>query len=387
LRYSRKNVNLGTNFREFQKRINELEEFHKLTVGRELKMIELKKRIRELKENKKMKNNFDVIIIGAGPAGLKCAEQLKNSDFSVLLIEKNKVIGPKVCAGGLTTLSASLDLPKSKMRNFDKYIFYLGDKKYEINLTNPIRIIDRDDLGQYLLQKIKDIKNITILKETIAKQIQKDRIITNKGEFYYRYLVGADGSNSIVRRFLGLKSEIFIALRYKISQMSNDIVWCFNPKLLRTGYLWIFPHRDYTNVGIYFNPKHLSSKKAKEILKDFLKKNSFVYSEENFGAAPLSFLYKGCIFKNIFLVGEAAGLVLKDIGEGISPAMIHGKEIGKKILDPSYKMPELKAFLKFKKRQEKLGKIADTFPFMQKYFFRILVNLLKTKWFQLYFGG
>lgn len=45
---------------------------------------------------------FEVIIIGAGPGGLKCAEILGNSSFSVLVLEKNEVIGPKVCAGGLT---------------------------------------------------------------------------------------------------------------------------------------------------------------------------------------------------------------------------------------------------------------------------------------------
>ena len=55
---------------------------------------------------------FDVIIIGAGPAGLKCAEVLGNSKFSVLLLEKNAEIGVKVCAGGfLVKNSEYLNLP------------------------------------------------------------------------------------------------------------------------------------------------------------------------------------------------------------------------------------------------------------------------------------
>ena len=66
-----------------------------------------------------MKDKFDIIIIGAGPAGLKCAEQFKNSDFSVLLIEKNKVIGPKTCAGGLTQLVRDFDFPKEKILPLD----------------------------------------------------------------------------------------------------------------------------------------------------------------------------------------------------------------------------------------------------------------------------
>lgn len=47
-----------------------------------------------------MGNSYDVIIIGAGPAGLAVAEELENTALTVLLIEKNSVIGPKICAGG-----------------------------------------------------------------------------------------------------------------------------------------------------------------------------------------------------------------------------------------------------------------------------------------------
>ena len=47
---------------------------------------------------------FDIIIVGAGPAGLKCAHTLikANNKLKVLVLEKNKDIGPKICAGGLT---------------------------------------------------------------------------------------------------------------------------------------------------------------------------------------------------------------------------------------------------------------------------------------------
>lgn len=334
-----------------------------------------------------MKDKFDVIIIGAGPAGLKCAEQFKNSNLSVLLIEKNKIIGPKICAGGLTNLSVKFDFPESRMRSFNQQIFYLKDKIYEINLIYPLRVIDRYDLGQYLVNKIKDSKNITILKETIAKEIKKDKIITNQGEFYYKYLVGADGSYSLVRRFLGFKSEISIGLRYEIPKITDKIKWYLNSKLLGSGYIWIFPHKDYTNIGVFFNPEYLSIKKAKEILNNFLSKNNFNYSKQNSEAAPLNSLYKGCIFKNIFLIGDAAGLVLKTTGEGISSALISGQEIGKKILNPNYKMLELDKVLKIKKRQEMFIKVADMFPFMRKYFLQIFINLMKIKRFQLYFGG
>ncbi|MFH1522200.1 MAG: NAD(P)/FAD-dependent oxidoreductase [Patescibacteria group bacterium] len=332
--------------------------------------------------------HYDVIIIGAGPAGLKCAEQFKGSNLSVLLIEKNKIIGQKVCAGGLTNLRTSLDLPESRMRSFDKQILYLEDKRYEIKLIHPLRTVDRYDLGQCLLKKIKGVKNITISRETIAKQIKKDRIITNKGEFYYKYLVGADGSNSIVRKFLGLKSEISIGLCYKIPKISRQIKIYFYPKLLGTGYIWIFPHKKYTNigVGIHTNSNCASVKKAKEILEKFLKKNGFDYASKKLEAAPINSLYKGCVFNNNFLVGDAAGVLIKTTGEGIAQAMVNGEEIGKKILDPNYKMVGLDEILKIKAKQERAGKLADKLPFLRKYIIKIFIKLMKIEQFQSYLG-
>ena len=49
------------------------------------------------------RTSFDVVIIGAGPGGLQCAAELEKADKSVLILEKNRLIGPKICAGGMRT--------------------------------------------------------------------------------------------------------------------------------------------------------------------------------------------------------------------------------------------------------------------------------------------
>ena len=88
-----------------------------------------------------MRNRYDVVIIGAGPAGLKCAEQLRDSNLSVLLIEKNKIIGPKICAGGLTRLVPDYDIPEGSIRSFTNQIIFIDDKKYDIKLANPLKTV------------------------------------------------------------------------------------------------------------------------------------------------------------------------------------------------------------------------------------------------------
>jgi geranylgeranyl reductase len=334
-----------------------------------------------------MEKNFDVIIIGAGPAGLECAKQFENSELSVLLIEKNKEIGPKVCAGGLTCLSAKFDVPEAITRTFDGQFIFLSGKKTKMDLMFPLRTAERYELGQYLLGRIKNLKNITILKETSVKQIKKDSVLTDKGEFGYRYLVGADGSLSAVRKFLGLKTQVSIGLRYKVPEITDDIEWHLYPEVLGSGYLWIFPHRTHTNIGVFFEARDAAMEKARKFLEKFLEENNYTFSDIKPEAATLNFLYKGCVFGNIFLAGEAAGLTSRTTGEGIAPALISGREIGMKILDPGYKMPLLKKILKFKRRQEFFKKLTDAMPFMTKYLLMIFVVLIKNKRFQIYFEG
>lgn len=334
-----------------------------------------------------MVDKYDVIIIGAGPGGLECANQLKNTKLSVLLIEKNHIIGPKTCAGGLTNLNKNFDIPQDKIRSFQKQEILIKEKSYSINLINPLRTISRFDFGQYQLQKISNCKNIKILKETLVKEIKNNEIVTSKGNFKFKYLVGADGSNSIVRKHLGLKSKICIGMYYNIPKITEKFLCYVNPKELKSGYIWVFPHQKFTNIGVYFNPDYVSAKNTKKALEDFLKSEKYDFSKSKFKASPINYLYNGCIFDNIFLVGDAAGLASKTTGEGISFALTSGKEIGKKILNPNYEMDELDKILTFKKRQERMLRKFEQLPFMQTILFKIFINLMKKKWFQTYFGN
>ncbi len=333
-----------------------------------------------------MKRKFDVIIIGAGPAGLKCAEELKNSSLSVLLIEKNKIIGPKVCGGGLTGLVNPDDIPKNKIRSFDIQKTFLDNKEYEVKFVVPIKTLDRFDLGQYQFKKIKNAKNIAILKGILVKSVEDKKIVTNKGNFYYNYLVGADGSSSIVRRYLGLKSKFCVGFMTKIPVISKDFTWIFNPKNLKSGYIWIFPHLHYTNVGVYFDPKLLKPKKAKKFLIKHLANWGYKISEKELQGASINYLYEGISFQNIFLIGDAAGLTSKIWGEGIPHALLSGEEIGKKLLNPKYPMKNLKASIKIKKRQEAIGTLFEAVPPFQHFLIKFFVKLMGGSWFQYYFG-
>ena len=337
--------------------------------------------------NQNDQSKYDVIIIGAGPAGLECARQLRDSKLSVLLVEKNKTIGPKTCAGGLTNLTSRFGIPNALTRSFPLQNLFIKDHKYEIILVHPLKTITRLELGQYQLETIVDSKNITILINTVVSEIKEDRVITlDNKTFKYKFLVGADGANSIVRKHLKLRSNFNNGLYYDIPKVTDDFVWLMDPKLLKTGYVWMFPHKHYTNIGVYYNPVLVSAKSAKEVLEKFIVDRDMIFSPIDIKGAQLNYIYEGYKFNNIYLAGEAAGLVSRATGEGISFALISGKEIAKKILNPEHKMTELRKIIKIKRRQERMLKVFESFPIFQNIFLRIFAILLKYKWFQIYIG-
>ncbi|MBN2180211.1 MAG: NAD(P)/FAD-dependent oxidoreductase [Deltaproteobacteria bacterium] len=334
-----------------------------------------------------MENRYDVIIIGAGPAGLAVAEELENTSLSVLLVEKNSVIGPKICAGGITNFKKHSEIPPEKMQGSKNHTIFIEDKKYELTLADSIRTISRANLGEYQAGKITGSKNITLLKGTSAKSIGPESVVTDKGIFSFRYLVGADGSASLVRKHLGLGRRVSIGLCCDVEKVHEGFVWYVNPRELGTSYIWEFPHHDHTNIGIYFDPKHLSAKRARAVLITYLEKRNHRISPHEIRGGAVNYDFRGCVFGNIFLAGDAAGLASKPSGEGISFALASGREIGKKILDPGYEMTGLKRILKLKKRQEKILSIFESFPPIQGLLFRLSLALVRKRWIQRYFAN
>ena len=181
-----------------------------------------------------MVQQYDVVIVGAGPSGLECARFLKDSNLSVLVIEKQNQIGLKTCAGGIVETVEPLDLPKSKARDFRSLNIYVGEKHFSVFTGTTVRIVDREDLGEHQEKLLCDASNVTLKKGTAVKGIETGRVITKAGDFGYRYLVGADGSTSIVRRFLKLDFRYMVGIYYDIEDPKGSLNLYLNEHTLKT---------------------------------------------------------------------------------------------------------------------------------------------------------
>lgn len=292
--------------------------------------------------------HFDVIIVGAGPAGLQCARTLAGSRKSVLLVEKNKIVGPKVCAGGLTRKCFNyLQLPDKLIeRTYQKIIFQTPFNKTTLQFgENFLYTVNRKNLGQWQLEKLCSAKNIEIRTKSAVTEIKKNCIVVNGSKkIGYKYLVGSDGSNSAVRRFLGIKTKLTgIAFQYIVpGKKYKDIQIFLNSRLFDAWYAWIFPHRNSASIGYGCFPMVISPKKAKENFSQWIRSQKIDLARSEYQAAAINCDYRGYKFGNVFLAGDAAGLVSGLTGEGIYQALISGEEIAQLILNPSYKCERIK---------------------------------------------
>lgn len=334
-----------------------------------------------------MKYRFDVIIIGAGPAGIACAQALAGSSLSVLLLEKNEPIGPKVCAGGLTRTAAQFGVPGDRIRSFREQVVCLdGRPPFRIVLNHPMITANRIDLARHHLAGLDRASNVEIAAGTKVTRLSDSAVWTDRGVFSFRFLVAADGSQSIVRKHLGLPSRFGIGLYYEIPTRSDEVLFQFKPGIIRSGYLWAFPHRDCTNVGIGFNPDRLTPGLAKVILHQFLGEMGFSRDGVRLRGGMISHLYRGHQFGNLFLAGDAAGLASKASGEGIPFALVSGREIGLAILDPGYRMPEFRRMLALKRRQEGYWSFFESVPRLHRTLLTAYFTMMKRNWMQAYMG-
>lgn len=302
------------------------------------------------------------LIIGAGPGGLACARILAEHGIQTLVLERKKVLGPKVCAGGITWSGLLKKVPQELAeRSFPRQHIYTPLQNVCISEHKPIiATINREKLGQFMAEQARDA-GATIRTGTVVRTINDgvvhvhNKETSSEEEVSFDYLVGADGSSSLVRRSLGLSSKkLGIGINYQIPGDFEKMEWHLNNRLFRNGYAWIFPHVETISIGAYVDRQMMGAAQLKKNLIAWAAAKDIDLRCHSAKAEYINYDYQGWNFKNTFLIGDAAGLASGLTGEGIYPAILSGEHVAHTILNSDYSSATMDALIHNHDKHSKL---------------------------------
>lgn len=280
---------------------------------------------------------YDVIIIGAGPAGSSAAYVLAKSKINVLVIDKYPFPRYKPCAGGLTIKTfKSFDFSISKEVKYSTNSVLASYKnKIFHNISGNktlVKMVERTEFDNFLIKKAVDSG------ATFLEGMKVTEVIWENGEFSVKteeqvfqcnYLIGADGANSIVNRTFNIVERDLYGFAIEINcPLSKENIGKFDMTFdfgtVPNGYLWIFPKDQYVCVGVYTTNKKM--KNIQRYLLDYIEKLRLVPESKEIKGHIIP--YYGINYKQpdfpCILVGDAAGFGEYWSGEGIYYAVKSG---------------------------------------------------------------
>src|SRR5215210_2475633 len=244
---------------------------------------------------------FDVIIVGAWPAGSFAAERLAHAGVPVALFDGRPEGEPKACGGGVTSkaLKAWPHLLEAVGRTIDELDMYSPSGKHlHLKLDEPFAVYSRIAFDTFLRERARQA-GAHVFADKISgrgfKRLRDDpktplgpvatapgsdtddawTIKTTSGaEFSGRYLIGADGANSAIAKKLAgplapAEMEVAFGYRAPLPESSDAAtVVAFLPQW--DGYAWAFPRLDHISFGIATTQDAFDHEALDRLLWDFM---------------------------------------------------------------------------------------------------------------------
>jgi flavin-dependent dehydrogenase len=285
--------------------------------------------------------NYDVIIVGAGIAGISSAIHLRKQDekLKILVIEKTKFPRTKLCAGYLTNKSTvllkelGLDIKTIHYKLIKGLtVFYKYKKRFSLNNHGLYcqELVDRSVLDNELF-KLLCKNDIDVIENASINNLDLDnnQITVNNDTFRYINLIFADGELGYSAKF-NTNNKRYFAMQANLKKESQaQIHMYFN--ITKRGYAWYSSSGSYINIG--FCDIYNSKINYNELFSEFVNNLGIKENVEVKGFfVPYGLKKNRIINKNIYLIGDAVGMVDPLTLAGISYAILSGKVVSKSIL-------------------------------------------------------
>jgi geranylgeranyl reductase family protein len=311
--------------------------------------------------------DYDVIVIGAGPAGCAAAAELAGRGLKTALLEKHRLPRHKTCGGGVPVSAGTVlrDLaPEAFVEaNVDRmrHTFHFEDP-FEAAVNPPgsdrplsLWMVQRSVFDNALAQRAAkmgaDLRDGLAVREVETGPDGATVHATGQDGVAFkataRHVIGADGANGVAAKAAGLRKERSLVIAMEIE---HPHVWGTGHESVRPdtlhlefgavprGYAWVFPKGDHLNVGAgVFRPRREDGRGDSSVrpllqktIHQYMDLLSIPYDPEklHYHAHPLP-IWDGRETLHtrdgrILLAGDAAGLINPFFGDGILHAVRSG---------------------------------------------------------------
>lgn len=233
-----------------------------------------------------MKSSYDVVVVGAGPAGSVAAQRAAAAGLDVLLIEKRQEIGSPVrCAEavGIESLRPYIELDPVWVNTKVIHFAVHNTTGHFIRLppTEPTLVVERKIFDRELARQAA-LAGAEVQAKTAAVGLLEDkgrvvgveiRRMSRVHRVSARLVIAADGPESQVARWAGLKTvpslnDYFTGMQYLLGGVGGQVEpsecqYHLNKEIAPGGYAWVFPKGDdLANVGLVAEASYAEGESA-----------------------------------------------------------------------------------------------------------------------------
>ncbi|MDD2777624.1 MAG: NAD(P)/FAD-dependent oxidoreductase [Methanocellales archaeon] len=299
-----------------------------------------------------MRDRYDVIVVGAGPAGSMAAKTAAEHDLETLLLEKRVEIGDPVrCAEGVGKEGLKQFIKPDKRWIAAEVkgarICFPGGIKIEMSEAGPEvgYVLERKIFDRELAKQSAKAGAEVMVKTRVTDLIKEDGFIRgvkaehlgDSFDIHADVVIGADGVESKVGRWAGINTtlkpkDIETCAQFLMVDVDIDPDYCefyIGNQIAPGGYAWVFPKgNNEANVGLGISGNRSEVHPIKH-LKRFVERK---YPEGQIiemimGGVPVTVPTKTTT-NGLMLVGDAARMSDPLTGGGIIHAMKSGTMAG-----------------------------------------------------------
>ncbi|MDH3677483.1 MAG: NAD(P)/FAD-dependent oxidoreductase [Nitrosopumilus sp.] len=298
--------------------------------------------------------HYDIIVVGAGPAGSSAAFIAAKNGIKVALLEKESSVAETVRTSGVTWIQniKEYGIPDDCFNPIKNYSFCSPNNEVTISGGKPqAAVLDVRKTYRLLAKQAEDAGADIFVKTNVKDSIKNEKgdiigVSANNPEgdilFFGKVIIDASGFGSVVSKSMGFVTQwkrfgAGAEYEVKAENVDSETWWLMvGEKYSPAGYAWIFPTgKDTVRIGVGVG-KPESSVDPTERLKELMESKEGPISklgkitpiEFHYGLIPNDGLSRKTVYNNLILVGDSAGQANPLVLEGIRYAIKFGRVAG-----------------------------------------------------------